>query len=259
MADRPILFSAPMIRALLDGRKTQTRRVLKPQPTAYPDGPSFSWGKFVGLWPDDWFGYGGEIDGALPYQPGDRLWVRETYFQRGHWEPVKGKLTGQGRQKWAFIPVDDVVAFDPPSDFRKGRHHRDPSTVAWHKRLGRFMPRWASRLTLIVTDVRVECLRNISAQDAIAEGVVWQAPTEADFEWAKDHEEEYGHPVEMEGVWTVPGAKGACKGDVWGCTPEQSYRFLWNAINGAGAWYKNPWVVAVSFDVIRNNIDMIGG
>lgn len=238
MADRSILFSAPMIRALLAGRKTQTRRVLRnPEYFGCPTGDcphtlqSECNASMAALAPRD-----------TGFAPGDRLCVRETYFQRGHWEPVKGKLTGQGRQKCAFIPVDDVVAFDPPSDFRKGRHHRDPSTVAWHKRLGRFMPRRYSRLTLIVTDVRVDRLQSINEADAIAEGLHYKA-------W----EVESGRDMEIIDGWSSDRFH-AFKYNV-GETAVEGYQILWDSINGAGAWDKNPWVVAVSFDVIRGNID----
>ncbi|MDR6851045.1 hypothetical protein J2Y54_000538 [Sphingomonas sp. BE123] len=247
MADRAILFSAPMVRALLDGRKTQTRRVAKitaimgnrvavhpPEELIELDPGEFKRGVMHYL-----------STGALsgPYdigvEVGDRLYVREEYYQRGHWEPIAGAQTKGGKQKWAFAPADDVIAYDPPSCFRGGRHHHDPATVAWHKRLARFMPRAASRITLLVTDVRVERLQDCSEADAIAEGI---------------------------------DARGV--GSLWGwidyletnpnltrhyADPRRSYASLWDSINGPGAWEANPWVVAVTFDVVRGNIDQIGG
>lgn len=227
MTDRPILFSGPMVRALLDGRKTQTRRGVKDvpmfsaeydrqwRPHAIPPG---------GAMPDHWTWWEGPSHGPTLYHrakiafaPGDRLWVRETYYQRGHWAPVPGKCTKQGRQKWAFIPADDVVRFDAPAEFRLGRHTADPATVAWHKRLGRFMPRAASRLTLTVTNVRVERLQDISGSDAVAEGVRSRLPDNG--------------------------------------IAQAEYRDLWDSINGKGAWDANPWVAAISFDVRQGNID----
>ena len=143
MTDRPILFSASMIRALLDGRKTQTRRVLKPQPIINE----------AGLWRID-FGRRGfaqchedyvrlsfEMRGVLPYAPGDRLWVRET------WHPDPGP-----RPSYA-------------ADFTG-----DPAGFGWRPSI--HMPRSASRPTLTVTDVRVQRVQEISEADAIAEGVV---------------------------------------------------------------------------------------
>ena len=244
MADRPILFSGPMVRALLDGCKTQTRRVFKPHGFNFYTHPvsgdryeEHNREGITGCGPMRAFGYGEGLYGYLPYAPGDRLYVRET---------------------WAYWPLVGE------HDRIDGCTYRATDEDDWENRMFDWipsihMPRWASRLTLIVTDVRVERLQDISAADAMAEGVVWREPTEADFEWAKSYAEECGSPVDMEGVWTVPGAKGPANGDVWGCTPEQSYRFLWDSINGAGAWDKNPWVVAVSFEVIRGNIDILGG
>ncbi|MCS0501569.1 hypothetical protein [Ancylobacter mangrovi] len=238
MADRPIPFSAPMARALLAGAKTQTRRTIKPQPTVRPNG-AWSWdgrnGGFVGS-------SGTHVEEGFPesarywsrIQPGDRLWVREAYFQRGHWEPVPGGVTRKGgRQKWRFVPDDDVVLFDPPPVYRKGRHQSDPATPAWHQRLGRFMPRRHSRLTLIVTDVRVQRLQEISEEDARAEGVL-----------------------------PLPSGRFHCgydeEGEVTSRSAITAYGWLWNAINGEDAWAADPWVAAYTFTVHRHHIDLAG-
>lgn len=237
MVNRPILFSAPMVRALLDGRKTQTRRLLR-NPEYY--------GCPTGDCPHETQAECNAAMGALDasetgYDVDDRLWVREAYFQRGHWEPVLGASTKSGRQKWAFVPTG-LVQFDTPSEYRKGRHHKDPGTVAWHKRLGRFMPRAASRLTLTVTDVRVERLQAISEADAIAEGIEEVTRSVASRDPALRFWKRY-----RDGGWNsyVDTAVG-------------SYASLWTEINGPGAWEANPWVVAVSFSVRRGNIDEVG-
>lgn len=212
MTDRGILFSAPMVRALLAGTKTQTRRPLR-NPEYY--------GCPTGDCPHDkqaeCNAHMAQLtDTEKGFAVGDRMWVRETYYQRGHWEPIETKRTKAGRQKWAFTPTDEVILFDAPPEFRKGRHHKDPATVAWHKRLGRFMPRRYSRLTLIVTDVRVEQLQDISQEDAEAEGVQCDMSPRS----FVDH-----------------------------------YALLWDSINGPNSWEENPWVVAITFDCREGNID----
>lgn len=135
MKERPILFSAPMVRAILEGRKTQTRRVIKPQPESHLDPDSVK-----GAWES------GFIDVKCPYgQPGDRLWVRETF---------------------AWLP-DGLNA-----DQNHGRYHYRADgdlAVKWQPSI--HMPRIASRITLRIKDVRVERLQDISDADALAEGV----------------------------------------------------------------------------------------
>lgn len=223
MSDRPILFSLPMVAAILSGCKTQTRRTL---------GLTGHANIFeAGVWSDSYVLDPGNSEWRArhtPFAVSDRLYVREEYFQRGHWEPVEGVLTKGGRQKWAFVAADDVVQFAAPACFRKGRHQDDPATVTWHKRLGRFMPRKASRLTLFVTEVRVERLQDCSEADAIAEGI-------------EQHGRFFGLP---DTDW-----------DDAELTAVKAYHRLWNSINGAEAWEANPWVVAVSFDVRKGNID----
>jgi hypothetical protein len=202
MGDKPILFSAPMIRALMGGRKTQTRRVLKPQPV-----PCLSWDDPpAGTYPSaaGWSRY--------PYAPGDRLWVREAFS----YETLDVDRNG-------FLPPWYWADGNPTSgDFTRPK----PSI---------HMPRWASRLTLTVTDVRVQQLQKISGEDCIAEGVSCETCAAS---------------------WSV--GRSAC--NQRGCFENrQNFRTLWNSLHGPDAWAANPWVVALTFDVHRCNIDQMPG
>jgi hypothetical protein len=196
--ERPILFSAPMVRALLEGRKTQTRRVVKfrvtgpnpPQTLDFYDGD-----KWKGTCHED--GRSGNALKLCPYGvPGDRLWVRET------WSMAKSCNVHE-----PFYRADGEAS---------GRQ----TTLSYHEREARwrpsiFMPRWASRITLEVTDVRVERLQEISEADALAEG-------------AKQHQDkdpDYGYAG-------------------W-------YRALWESINGPDSWAANPWVWVIEIKRVQ--------
>lgn len=89
-----------------------------------------------------------------PYgQPGDILYVREEYYQLGHWEQVAGVKTKGGRMKWKFVPDSEDISFEEPATYRKGRHHKDPHTPAIHKRLAPFLhkrPLLGGKLTTIL-------------------------------------------------------------------------------------------------------------
>ncbi|QFI65747.1 hypothetical protein [Sinorhizobium alkalisoli] len=204
MTDRPILFSAPMVRALLDGRKTQTRRILKPQP-------------------DD------ILEGQAPRQLriaiGDRLWARETWqgLSFGDYQPTKSSIC---EVRYA--------ATDPCADL-------DAEARGYPWRPSIFMPRWASRITLIVTDVRVERLQDISEKDAEAEGVEWET-ADPPFCYVPGI---WPHDLTAVGVEQSSTPFSAC------------YLKLWDYINGAGAASKNPWVAAYSFRVVKQNVDQI--
>lgn len=220
MTDRPILFSGPMIRALIDGRKTQTRRICKPANAA-----ALSHVVPVDVHPFDasgWFGdEEGECSFFVGYQPGDRLWVRETFCDLT--EHMTAPL---------FAGREGPVAYQADGEFI-GCHKWKPSI---------HMPRAASRLTLTVTDVRVQPLQDCSEEDAIAEGISFRV-------W--DVEE--GDDAEMIEGWSSDPALAFRCGV--GTTAREGYATLWNNINGVGAWDANPWVVAVSFDVRKGNID----
>ena len=198
MKERPILLSGPMVRAILEGRKTMTRRVVKLRHGAdvvVVNGQ---------VWKPARVDYAGYVD--CPYgQPGDRLWVRETLRAKDGfmvYAADDGRIDCDG--------LDWPACIEP----RK-------TIVSIH------MPRWASRLTLEITGVRVERLQGISAADAQAEGL--------DFvpDGAAAH-----------------GIKGLATS--WSNDPRKSYRALWESINGPGSWEANPWVWVVEFKLVGN-------
>jgi hypothetical protein len=237
MKERPILFSAPMVRAILDGSNTQTRLVVKPKISE-----TMEWfggksdadddreldellgqrneEKGLRVWCSDYPEEGSEVI-RCPYgQPGDRLWVRQEHYRFGHWEAVPGVRTKGGRQKWKFVEDIDQTLYDAPELYRKGRHHKDPATPAWHKRLARFMPRALSVINLEVVGIRVERLQDISEADALAEGVRQYSMLER-----------------------IQAGQ-----DRWA---RHAYRDLWESINGPGSWEANPWVWAIEFKQIK--------
>ncbi|MFK4234911.1 hypothetical protein [Pseudomonas guariconensis] len=198
MRERPILFNGTMIRALLDGKKTVTRRVVKPQ---YLDGP---WSVKPTESPrherhshDWWLPTGSQPYAALPPcpfgQPGDRLWVRETFA-----------IYGDRKQH-----VIHYRANHPQHVGQKGMGYK-PSI---------HMPRWASRILLEITDVRVERLQAITPDQAVAEGI--------DGEISRQHLE------------TSPVRHQCREAEILG------FAGLWNAMGGN--WDDNPWVWVVEF------------
>jgi hypothetical protein len=251
MKERPILFSAPMVRAILDGTKTQTRRVVNPQPSDgwAPENPPVlgritsphvkrgRFGVFVrrGLGTDF-----PEIDLIpCPYGlPGDRLWVRETFYAFGRWETRFSAK--KGRDEWHFVDLtlDSGKTYRytnrPPQPQLMGvNRHSGGTTPAWWKRPAIHMPRAASRITLDLTRVRVERLQGISEVDAIAEGIE-KSPSlgkPGAFQWCD---------------YRIPGDPSE-----WFNCPIRSYRSLWESINGPGSWEANPWVWVVEFKRVQ--------
>jgi len=189
MKERPILFSAPMVRAILAGTKTQTRRALKPQPQINGgDGlhPVRPYQTPQGKW--TWVlastGHGDGTSGEwCPYgMEGDRFWVRETFAE-----------AEMGKAKAIYYKADE----------------EKPEWLKGFWRPSIFMPRALSRITLEITDVRVERLQEISEEDAIAEGAIITSKYE------KSHIE--------------------------------AFCGIWERINGESAWRDNPWVWAITF------------
>jgi len=207
MSDRPIIFSAPMIRALLDGRKSMTRRILKSQPPEWVT-------RMCHEGRNGWIG-SGDGHGVLmhvPYAVGDRLWCREAWSGAYQFRNVPPSQRVSVATPDGPILRDDIWYWaDGNPEF--GDYERPRPSI--------HMPRWASRLTLTVTDVRVQRVQDISEDDAFEEGV-----TRLD----------------------VPLA-----------TYKAAFRDLWNHLHGPHAWDRNDWVAAYTFEVARGNIDQIGG
>lgn len=221
MRERPILFSAPMVRAILHGRKTQTRRVVKPQPahwrylqpmwgTSPPPNPvefgeRWLWREVGPDYPDD-----ARDDRRCPYGvPGDRLWVRETWAL----VPRTAYARSEGVQQ-VLRPDDSHDAAVFAADWERSKPGR------WRPSI--HMPRWASRITLEITGVRVERLQDISEADARAEGC----------------------PLTHDGKPYDPPPPDV---DSWQGYGRASFCLLWSKINGPGSWDANPWVWVVEF------------
>ena len=161
MSEKPIIFNGEMVRAILDGRKTQTRRLVKPQPTP----PAWCNHIKPHFLDDGGFGFFDEdIDYKAPYSPGDHLWVRET------WCPVDDTEFGHG--EWIDYRATPTYESSHPAGWDAAPN--DPQALKWRPSI--HMPRWASRITLEVTGVRVERVQDITEEDAQAEGILFSVP-----------------------------------------------------------------------------------
>jgi hypothetical protein len=208
--EKPILFRGETVNAILGGRKTQTRRVVKGE-WVY-DGETG-----VGAsWEPPWCPYGVE---------GDRLWVRESWqawhktsHEYDEWEPItrqwlndRGLKNVNAARNEGYV---DSIQYRATSD----------NCGPWRPSI--FLPRWASRITLEITDVRVERLNDISHEDAIAEGC-------QGYGWVSSS------PY-IEGPHTDEGE-----------LPQEEFQALWESINGAGSWTENPFVWVISFKRVK--------
>ena len=211
MKERPILFSGPMVRAILEGRKTQTRRVVKPQPVF--DGYWWSCGDYV-------CNREQEFRAGMPHfvkhsygTVGDRLWVRENGWER----PERTeKMMHEGADTWLpyYYDADGLDSTDH-EQFKSWGFKRRPSI---------HMPRWASRITLEITGIRVERLQEISEKDARSEGV----DTMRDMRFA------------------------AALGNLHSGACRLNFIDLWQSINGPESWSANPWVWVIEFKRVQS-------
>jgi hypothetical protein len=252
MKERPILFNAPMVRALLDGSKTQTRLAIKRQPEP-PRAIYSSPGADTKITPslvrcENGMGVAWRFEMSkitsdkgstmkvsvmdhepvrmvCPYgNPGDRLWVREAFAieTTQDYEGDPGIEPALGPVKWedddGYRLIPRYRASEPGTMLMIAPSEKDEIGMRWKPSI--HMPRWASRILLEITDVRVERLQDISETDALAEGIVRQR----DDGFGLTDTTHY-HSAD----------------------PRMSYWSLWEAINGPGSVESNPWVWAVSF------------
>lgn len=233
-AERPILFSAPMVRAILAGTKTQTRRIVKGAPDDWaPIGPEVFSPIVVDRHGDEQPGpdaYGaGNPDGdcwiRCPYgQPGDRLWVRETWRVGEKHDSTPPR--GLPPQSMTVLYAAGGSAAHGSDGWRFDEEWPGDTIVPWAGKLrtSMFMPRWASRITLDITAVRVERLQDISARDIVSEGAIERA-----------HNDQFGHNP-------VSRFDGKVYLDL-----RSLWRAGWESINGLDSWAANPWVWVVEF------------
>ena len=212
MTDTPIIFSGPMVLALLDGRKTMTRRLawretdINREPA--PGATVISNGTKT-LTATSW----------LKAKPGNRLWVRENWKPHSIYAGVKPREIPESK---VFYQADGGYA---------------PSNTPWVPCI--HMPRWASRLTLLVEAVKVERLQEISDADAIAEG-------------AREHPCTGPHRGPGATFWSMLTDRPAAGAAI---TPVGAFRHLWCDLHSDESWESNPEVVAISFKVVKQNID----
>ncbi|MGN5574276.1 hypothetical protein [Enterobacter sp. Lyrl_3] len=243
MKERGMIFNGEMVRAILDGRKTQTRRPVNPQPELTA-GSGFSWKGWV---------YGsGSTDRetnknfahvACPHgKPGDRIWVRETFScignEDGHPVDAEGNLCSR----------EDAQRIYRASAIQKPRNYgiwTSPDGFdfegTWTPSI--HMPRWASRIVLEITGVRVERLNSISDADCIAEGII-PVPKDRD----DDHQFWRDYRLSGDGTFCVH-------------SPRESFESLWKSVRGKsfeqeedtgpGSWQANPWVWVIEFKRIE--------
>jgi hypothetical protein len=199
-----------MVQALLSGRKSQTRRLLNPQPDAWAEAVEIApyaseggtygrQGSLIQRTLDDRRQHG---CGRVRYAPGDRLYVREAHALVGNVDPPWVIYRASGYDEEC---VRLGFARPVPPEY----------SIRWRPSI--HMPRWASRITLTVTEVRVQRLQDISEADALAEGCL---PARWDFQ-----------------------------------TPADHYRDLWNSLHGPDAWARNDWVRVLTFTTEQRNID----
>lgn len=240
MKERPMIFNAEMVRAILDGRKTQTRRIIKFPFIDKNMGCELAGNELAA-----------EVN-AGDYRnctlcPGDRLWVRETWWQAGQSYaryPDDDEYGWYGSRRVLFA-ADGNPPNEPndhyPNGLGGGKFSAANPNHLWRKRPSIHMPRWASRITLEITGVRVERLNDISHEDAGREGVhteVWDQTVvarnyAAENEFFQFWSESMPHYVEMNELFRA------------------SFHSLWQSIYGEKSWQANPWVWVIEFKRIE--------
>jgi hypothetical protein len=224
-AERPIMFSGPMVKAILAGRKTMTRRILKPQPERcglpvtlqFVDGedwPRIAVGRVI-------------TKQQVRYRPGLRLWVREAWRSAAEFDELRPDDIGKLCRAAGYDPPWTPIIYEADGE-RRNWEFGEPGK---RKRSYMHMPRWASRITLEVAAVKIETVQDIVEQDARREGV------------------EYFEGAFMRGGYGIYDRERLKDGSPSMLTAHvrESFASLWRSLHGPGSWEANPEVVAISF------------
>lgn len=225
MKEHPILFSTEMIKAILEGRKTMTRRIMKIQPPVNIESTIYQFAtNRTGISDKDygkhhWLGLSSKnfcsvLDSGQPYfkcpygKLGDMLWVRESFAVIGN-EVVRDESSGA------------IIEETPQYVFRGEKQPHIERLYKWKPPI--YMPKAAARIWLEITGIRVERLQDISEEDAKVEGAM---------------------------LWMYPNGKNAF-GEEDFYSARTCFHSLWKSINGPESWQSNPWVWVVSFRKIE--------
>lgn len=243
MKNKPMSFAPEMVRAILEGRKTQTRRPIEPQPPSYSRWHKGEMDSNGGLYFSYTVTYGDSLRSSenelaikCPFKIGDRIWVREDWYFAGQsWDGSKPDIkkiyveyAADGKTFKKEIPISEYKGipenlaqrtFEPEFEYEKRRQDHIYKT-RHEKRLAKEMPRWASRITLEITNVGIERVQDISEDDAKAEG----------FENDAVFNEEM---------------------DYTGLLAYDRFAFFWDEIYGKDSFFKNPWVWVYEFEVVK--------
>lgn len=223
-----VLFATNMAKAVHEGNKTQTRRIVKGQPPYHETHASIDYQQDLDVYWWWWGSYTQTIyhEAKCPYgKSGDQLWVKETFYAWGRWETRFSEK--KKRDEWHFIDLtlqcgeSYRYADCAPEKVLSGK----TGMVGWWKRPSIFMPRVASRILLEISAIRVERLNDISDDDAIAEG-------------AKADPCDHARRTCSEIGCYCPSAKN-------------DFQYIWDSINGKNSWQLNPWVWVVTFKKIE--------
>ena len=224
MKIRPILFSTPMVEAILNGRKTQTRRIIKPHPE----------------WKEPFWLYGGTIwhinnipntsgqgfQQNMKIKQGDILWVRETFCEAGNFASEQ-------------LANSEVIAYKTREAFFYNNGRKlDTEFWNWDKLKWKpsiFMPKAVCRLFLEVTNVRVERLRDISEEDANSEGIYAKPGSVSGAVWYEKFIK--AREARIEGLFTE--------------SAKECFQTLWQSINGKESWEANPFVFVYNFKQVE--------
>lgn len=241
--EKPIIYSTPMVQAILEGRKTKTRRVchrnFETLEEVIPVPRVLGMEEYLGKYRFTWES-GDDAIIKCPYgQPGDILWVRESFAKIGMTEIFSGRKSESYVYKAGRMvissktnSVESIVNGTAVSEISHGFDHNP--TGKWKPPI--FMPKEACRILLKITDVRVELLQDISEPDAKAEGVLFDTLFKSYICYQCDK----GHI----------GADNLCENGFFS-TAKKSFQSLWKSIYGIESWNSNPWVWVITFE--KNN------
>lgn len=245
-----MLYSPDMVVSILDDSKTKTRRQLSCKKWIINDDPNRY--KFHGINTDvdPWAALFEDLKPEItpwlspipcPYQEGDVVWVKETFYAFGYWSLLDGKWTfNDSTLQFGEYRFQGNIPYAICTNRNDG--------IGWYKRPSIFMPKIAARIWLEVTDITVERLHHITDGDALAEGIKRETPSSLGGFHLETPNTTLQEQIEKECYYFYPC--NDLRDDSYIDKPATSFTSLWASINGWKSWNANPWVWVISFKVL---------